>query len=1141
MADDIFVSNDIELDVDFGEIFVVDQGVVTKVIANKYEPTQTYVVGDYVIYADKLYRCTTAIETPEAFDNTKWTNVKLANEVQTINEALPLKADKSDTYTKQEVDTALSVKANADDVTAALNLKADKSDTYTKEEVNTALADKADKSDTYTKTEVDTALSAKANTTDVDTALTFKADKADTYTKTAVDNALALKADQATTYTKTEVDSALSTKANSADVYNKTEVYTKDQVDGIINNMPAPMIFKGTLGTGGTITTLPTASSDNEGYTYKVITDGTYASQSAKAGDMFTSNGSAWIYIPSGDETFTDTWRGIKVNGTEQLTSSIASGDVDFVNGTNSTVVFDATGNKIKVNVDGYTQSEVDTKLALKADASTTYSKTEVDTALSSKANTSDVNTALDGKADKSTTYTKTEVDTALGNKADKSTTYTKTEVDTALSGKANASTTYTKSEVDSALSSKANSADVYTKTQTDTALANKANTSGEYNGLISGQANALKPSARLENSTPYLFRPSYSNGYGYETLVGGTCGVNQLVATSNINQTATYCNVLITNNNDGTVTLSGTADADGWAYISGAFTVIDNHVYLLGGSDSLALSDGYITDGRTRIVKNTYGNSMLLYARLRNGVTYNTTIGVICVDLTAYFDTTIADYAYTLESGTAGAGITWLKNNGFFTADYYPYNAGGLLSVKTSKKITTGLNQFDESNLLTASGWALSDGYYTGSVGQLYTVFGVNSAFWYNDINTDSQMCITYTAYVSDANANARAVFNYTDGTSSFAGVINSTTESTYTVVSTSGKVVKSITFDFSNDATLYIKGFCINISCDLDGQYEPYVSHEYPLDGSRKVHRVFGIVDLGTIYYVKGNRNTDNTGYIFYALASAYFDNFKIYGDTISDTFVFDDVSMWEDLKLWEYKVTDYLIFCADFPDAGAFKTAMSGKYLVFELATPFDETVSNPELRGILKLDSDNNLYYYGDTCSDFTNPMLVDGNGTEQFVDGRTVEMPVGHSTIYVDDNDATKLENLPDISDSGDGTYVVKQENGEMTLDKYGAFSTTELTAVASLQWSTRANYYEKEGSCYIDILGGTPTNGFAENAVVFSGAPIPQSGYAANLIGLCNGAFYRFYVDATTGEVKCRNAISAGNTEFSVFGSYFVQ
>lgn len=75
--------------------------------------------------------------------------------------------------------------------------------------------------------------------------------------------------------------------SGSVDVVTSGAVYTA------INNLPTPMIYKGTLGTSGTITALPTASSSNEGFTYKVITDSTYASQSAKVGDVFISNGSA--------------------------------------------------------------------------------------------------------------------------------------------------------------------------------------------------------------------------------------------------------------------------------------------------------------------------------------------------------------------------------------------------------------------------------------------------------------------------------------------------------------------------------------------------------------------------------------------------------------------------------------------------------------------------------------------------------------------------------------------------------------------------------------------------------------------------------------------------------------------------------
>lgn len=127
------------------------------------------------------------------------------------------------------------------------------------------------------------------------------------------------------------------------------DLVTSGAVWTAIDNLPEPMIFKGTLGTGGTITSLPTAAAANEGFTYKVITAGTYASTAAKVGDVFVSNGSSWVLIPAGD-TDSDTWRNIKINGTEKLGSGISTGAVDFVNGTNTTVSFNATGNKVSIN-----------------------------------------------------------------------------------------------------------------------------------------------------------------------------------------------------------------------------------------------------------------------------------------------------------------------------------------------------------------------------------------------------------------------------------------------------------------------------------------------------------------------------------------------------------------------------------------------------------------------------------------------------------------------------------------------------------------------------------------------------------------------------------------------------------------------
>ena len=86
----------------------------------------------------------------------------------------------------------------------------------------------------------------------------------------------------------------------------------------------APMIYQGTLGTGGTITTLPTADATNKGSVYNVITNGTYASKSAIVGDMFVSNGTEWVLIPSGDEptgTVTKVSTGVGLTGGDITTT----------------------------------------------------------------------------------------------------------------------------------------------------------------------------------------------------------------------------------------------------------------------------------------------------------------------------------------------------------------------------------------------------------------------------------------------------------------------------------------------------------------------------------------------------------------------------------------------------------------------------------------------------------------------------------------------------------------------------------------------------------------------------------------------------------------------------------------------------
>ena len=91
--------------------------------------------------------------------------------------------------------------------------------------------------------------------------------------------------------------------------------------------------------------------------------------------------------------------------------------------------------------------------------------------------------------------------------------------------------------------------------------------------------------------------------------------------------------------------------------------------------------------------------------------------------------------------------------------------------------------------------------------------------------------------------------------------------------------------------------------------------------------------------------------------------------------------------------------------YDDATAFKTAMSGVYLVYELATPTTETADH------------------------FQSPQIVDDFGTEEFVTESIV--PVGHNTKYPA-NLRDKLQHLPSPTGT-DGYYAIHEDGEQMTL------------------------------------------------------------------------------------------------------------
>ena len=201
-----------------------------------------------------------------------------------------------------------------------------------------------------------------------------------------------------------------------------------------------------------------------------------------------------------------------------------------------------------------------------------------------------------------------------------------------------------------------------------------------------------------LTDTTPYSLRASGGSlslglrNRETDSLIGGTVAWNQLVPNAN----ATF-----TSGNTDTRALNFYFRQNVSPYTS-LYNKSNVQIGILSSIVSASF-DGYIQMVHAGAVRNMYyvpratisvqNGHKYLFSLNITGTDVSTVGGVTAkdiqiYDLTAMFGSAIADYVYTLESGTAGAGIAWLKSYGFFSEDYYPYHAATLESVKTSAHV---------------------------------------------------------------------------------------------------------------------------------------------------------------------------------------------------------------------------------------------------------------------------------------------------------------------------------------------------------------------------------------------------------------------------------------------------------------------
>lgn len=558
-------------------------------------------------------------------------------------------------------------------------------------------------------------------------------------------------------------------------------------------------------------------------------------------------------------------------------------------------------------------------------------------------------------------------------------------------------------------------------------------------NGTV-GNAKQLVASIYEEDKTPYNFRTSggsldIGDREYLRKIVGGTVAWNQLVLENTstdsgvtksfangkiiLNGTPTKASTLIYTDNLKTPSHKILIVSNGWTR-TGLYTILrdyTNSINLYSWNPSTPFASKVVS-----IPSNC--NSWRLYFNFTTEAdTFdNETFPIQVFDLTQMFGSTIADYIYSLEQATAGAGVAWFKK--LFPKDYYAYNAGELISVKTSKHITTGFNQFDKSKAVDNSRFTTTTPSSVSGLSRSdYIRVVPNASYYFKGVTPNNSGYSGVFWFDEDKN------YIKADG----ANASTSTTPANVLATAPSNAYFVGVNFFTTNKDNVNV-----NLAWDnsRNGEYEPYEAHEYALDdvelrgipkldsnnnlyydgdeyeNDGTVTRKYGIVDLGTL-----NWSYNSSSLLFYtgindAVKSA---NTGLHGVCskyrcvvgYNPTGGINDTTQDKVFSIGSSFVTvgsNLLIRDTAYTDPEQFKTALSGVYLVYELATPTTES------------------------ADPYQETQIVNDFGTEEFVDTRTIPIPVGHSTDY-QANLVAKLEMSP-VSPNGNGEYIVKQTSGE---------------------------------------------------------------------------------------------------------------
>ena len=215
------------------------------------------------------------------------------------------------------------------------------------------------------------------------------------------------------------------------------------------------------------------------------------------------------------------------------------------------------------------------------------------------------------------------------------------------------------------------------------------------------------------------------------------------------------------------------------------------------------------------------------------------------------------------------------------------------------------------------------------------------------------------------------------------------------------------------------------------MDGEYEEYELHSYPLDDSVTLRGLFKL-DANNELYCDGDEYP-SSGEVTHYWAEKVFDGSDDEGWMLSQYGYYQTGSISDAI---DANASVDNIFCDKITYAPVQNmTTDKGICLIWRGVRVRNETMDTIDnWKTYLSTHPITVMYRLAtpttESADPYTNPQVVNDFGTEEYVIEtlNDVVIPVGHDTMY-NPNLRAKLEMAPNSPD-GDGDYIVRQTNGE---------------------------------------------------------------------------------------------------------------